>query len=53
MKLIVMWLWGAALSSLWWLSIVLVSDKLIAFAIIASLVTLGVAVQYCANNWDT
>ncbi len=51
MKLIVMWLWGAAVIALWWVSIITASP-LVILAVVASLVTCIVFGIYIYNNWD-
>lgn len=51
MKLIVMWLWGAAMSTLWW-GAILSQSLLIVFTVAASLVTSIAFGIYLYNNWN-
>ena len=52
MRTIIIWLWGAGLSSLWWAGILLKLAPLIAFAMIGSVITLIMFGSYCADNWE-
>ena len=51
MRTVIIWLWGAGLSSLWWASITAGIGPLIAFAILASIITLIAFSHFCADNW--
>lgn len=52
MKLIVMWLWGAALVSLWWVAIATGIAPLIMLSLAATILTAGAFGFYLYENWD-
>ena len=52
MKLMIIWLWGAGLSSLWWVGILAKIAPLIAFATLASVITLIVFGSFCYEHWE-
>lgn len=52
MRTIIIWLWGAGLSSLWWAGILFKLGPLIAFALLGSIITLIVFGAFCSNHWE-
>ncbi len=51
MRIIIIWLWGAGLSSLWWAGVLFNLDPLLAFAMLGSVITIIMFGSYCANHW--
>ncbi len=52
MKTIIIWLWGACLSSLWWVGTMTKIAPLIAFTIIGSVITLVIFGFFCRDHWE-
>lgn len=52
MRTLIIWLWGAGLSSLWWAGIIFKIAPLIAFAIIGSIITLILFGSFCSDHWE-
>jgi len=50
---IIMWLWGAIVASVWWVTILMLSTSgiLIVPAVVSSAITLAALIAYCAKNW--
>lgn len=51
MRIIIIWLWGAALSSMWWGAILAMHPVPLAFATLCSILTLIVFGFFCKDNW--
>ncbi len=52
MKLIVMWLWGAAVIASWWVGVTTEIAPLIIIPLVGSLITAIAFGIYLYNNWN-